>query len=165
MSSSPVLTEPFTISDIACPSGRLGIMPLPGRNGQLETDLATIVAWQPSLVISLVEPDELATLGLSHLPAEILAQSIPLLACPIPDFGIPEAVNPIEPALASASDALQTGGSVLLHCHGGRGRSGMIAARLLVLSGASPSDAIRQVRAARPGAIETSQQEAWITGS
>ncbi len=37
-----------------------------------------------------------------------------------------------------------------------------MAARLLIDSGVAASDAIEQVRTARPGAIETRQQEAYL---
>ena len=49
-----------------------------------------------------------------------------------------------------------------VHCRGGLGRAGMISARLLVESGVEPNAAIERVRAARPGAIETPQQEEWV---
>jgi ADP-ribosyl-[dinitrogen reductase] hydrolase len=57
---------------------------------------------------------------------------------------------------------LQTGGSVLIHCRGGLGRTGTIAARLLVELGWQPRAAIEAVRGARPGAIETPQQERHV---
>jgi hypothetical protein len=38
----------------------------------------------------------------------------------------------------------------------------MISARLLVESGVEPETAIERVRTARPGAIETRQQAAWV---
>ena len=44
---------------------------------------------------------------------------------------------------------------VLVHCRGGLGRAGTIAARLLVELGMEPTKAIASVRAVRPGAIET----------
>jgi ADP-ribosyl-[dinitrogen reductase] hydrolase len=45
---------------------------------------------------------------------------------------------------------------------GGLGRSGMIAARLLVELGEEPRAAIQRVRAVRRGAIETAAQEAYV---
>jgi ADP-ribosyl-[dinitrogen reductase] hydrolase len=58
---------------------------------------------------------------------------------------------------------LRQGGRLLLHCAGGLGRSGTIAARLLVeLNEAAPEAAILAVRAARPGAIETPAQAAHV---
>jgi hypothetical protein len=39
----------------------------------------------------------------------------------------------------------------------------MVAARLLVeVAGATPQQALDDVRNARPGAVETSAQEAWV---
>jgi ADP-ribosyl-[dinitrogen reductase] hydrolase len=57
---------------------------------------------------------------------------------------------------------LRTGSSVLVHCRGGLGRAGTIAARLLVELGTEPATAIANVRAVRPGAIETSDQERFV---
>jgi ADP-ribosyl-[dinitrogen reductase] hydrolase len=57
---------------------------------------------------------------------------------------------------------LDKGQNVLVHCRGGLGRAGMVSARLLVESGVEPGVAIARVRAARPGAIETPEQEVWV---
>jgi ADP-ribosyl-[dinitrogen reductase] hydrolase len=53
---------------------------------------------------------------------------------------------------------------VLVHCRGGLGRARTIAARLLVELGMEPVNAIASVRAVRPGAIETREQEKFILG-
>jgi len=42
------------------------------------------------------------------------------------------------------------------------GRTGTIAARLLIEFGLNPDDAIKEVRASRSGAIETSSQEQYV---
>ncbi len=49
---------------------------------------------------------------------------------------------------------------VLVHCRGGLGRSGMIVARLLAERGETAP--IDRVRRARPGAVETEDQAAWV---
>ena len=51
---------------------------------------------------------------------------------------------------------------VLIHCRGGLGRAGTIAARLLIELGTEPGEAIANVRAVRPGAIETDDQEEFV---
>jgi ADP-ribosyl-[dinitrogen reductase] hydrolase len=57
---------------------------------------------------------------------------------------------------------LRAGFNILIHCKGGLGRAGMIAARLLTELGVPPSQAIANTRNARPGAIETAAQEAFV---
>jgi predicted protein tyrosine phosphatase len=57
---------------------------------------------------------------------------------------------------------LDAGENILVHCRGGLGRAGMIAARLLVETGVDPDVAMERVRAVRPGAIETGAQEQWV---
>jgi hypothetical protein len=55
--------------------------------------------------------------------------------------------------------ALRGGRDVLVHCRGGLGRAGTIGARLLIELGMEPVAAVEKVRSARPGAIQTRQQE------
>jgi ADP-ribosyl-[dinitrogen reductase] hydrolase len=57
---------------------------------------------------------------------------------------------------------LRDGFSVVVHCKGGLGRAGMIAAKLLVELGHSRDSAISKVREARPGAIETPAQVDYV---
>lgn len=57
---------------------------------------------------------------------------------------------------------LLAGKTLGIHCMGGRGRSGTVAAMLLVELGLTPAKAILAVRAARPGAIENGEQERFV---
>jgi len=54
---------------------------------------------------------------------------------------------------------LRSGSDIVVHCKGGLGRAGMMAARLLVEVGVPPEQAIKSVRSVRKGAIETKDQE------
>ena len=49
---------------------------------------------------------------------------------------------------------------VLIHCNGGKGRSGMIAA--LVLKAMKEKDTVKKVRDNVVGAIETEEQESFV---
>ena len=79
---------------------------------------------------------------------------------PIPDMEVPG----LEFEVAWNKDggtilrSLRQGKRVLIHCAGGLGRSGMIAAKILSAFGENPQSAISAVREARPGAIETALQ-------
>ena len=50
-------------------------------------------------------------------------------------------------------------GKVLIHCHGGYGRTGAMAAAYWMDKGLSAREAIRKVRRLRPGALEIAVQE------
>jgi len=58
--------------------------------------------------------------------------------------------------------AARAGQTVVIHCRGGLGRSGTVAAACLVALGHQPADAIELVRSARPGAVESTSQERWV---
>ena len=57
---------------------------------------------------------------------------------------------------------LRSGKKIAIHCKGGLGRSGTIAALLLRHLGFSAEKSIELVRKSRPGAIETKEQEIFI---
>ena len=57
---------------------------------------------------------------------------------------------------------LADGGRIVLHSRTGQGRSGTIAARLLVEFGMTPCAAFAEVWRARPGAIPASEQEDYV---
>jgi protein-tyrosine phosphatase len=114
--------------------------------------------------ITLIEAGELEALQISNLGAEVRLRRMDWFHWPIKDYGVPDAA--FEASWPVRSDDLRTilaaGDRVLIHCKGGLGRAGTISARLLVEAGVTAKEAIATVRAARPGAIETKQQESWI---
>ncbi|QCI66654.1 dual specificity protein phosphatase family protein [Phreatobacter stygius] len=132
----------------------------PGRDGDLDGDVAAIVAWRATIVLSLVEDREFP--DAPGLDERLSRQGIRWLRYPVADYGTPQDL----PAWRAMADelraALDLGGRLVIHCRAGLGRSGMIAARLLVERGLPAAAAIAIVRGARPGAIETAGQEAWI---
>jgi ADP-ribosyl-[dinitrogen reductase] hydrolase len=80
---------------------------------------------------------------------------------PIEDVAIP--TPQWECAWISAStelhQILDLDGRVLVHCKGGFGRAGLVAARLLFERGVSTDEAIARLRRIRPGAIETRAED------
>ena len=158
-----MLIEPFRISEIAAGSGaRLGICRLPGRSGDLAGDLAVIALWSPALVVSMTETAEMVEKGAAGLVPALATAEIAHAHFPIPDFSAPENTDTRWPMLArELHDRLDRGQGLLLHCLGGKGRSGMVAVRLLSERGMSFAEALATVRAARPGAVETDAQAHW----
>ncbi len=64
--------------------------------------------------------------------------------------------------VARVLERLAAGRMVIVHCHGGIGRSGMITACALVGAGVEPGRAVEIVREARPGAATAPGQEEFV---
>ena len=157
---------PFTIATLTLPNGaRIGISRLPGRSGDLAGDVAQIVHWRAGLVVSMTQTDEMLTKGAAQLRPALAALGIGWRHFPIRDYGAPGQADPRWPPLAIALHAaLDAGQNVLLHCAGGKGRSGMVAMRLLTERGRPPDAALAMIRVVRPGAVETDAQMVWGSG-
>lgn len=170
------LTHPLQIAEVrASPShGRIGITFCPGKHDRfahtgawerdLGIDLDAIAAWGAKLVLTLVEPAELAELKVPLLGHEIRHRGIAWLHLPIADYSVPTKKFEEEWLTQGRAirEMLRRGDDMVVHCKGGLGRAGMIAARLLAELGMSPKEAIRAVRHVRKGAIETSSQLALV---
>jgi protein-tyrosine phosphatase len=133
-------------------------------NRDLGIDVQAIRSWGANAVVCLMEDFELKLLGVEDLPSAVEAAGIRWLHLPIRDVSVPSMAFEMECSTSGAElkEILLRDGRVLVHCRGGLGRSGMIAARLLVELGMRPASAIGVVRKQRPGAIETPAQEAYV---
>ncbi|MCK9354470.1 MAG: cyclin-dependent kinase inhibitor 3 family protein [Gallionella sp.] len=170
------LTHPLQIAEVrASPShGRIGITFCPGKHDRfahtgawerdLGIDLDAISAWGAKLVLTLVEPAELTELKVPLLGHEIRRRNIAWHHLPIADYSVPTRKFEEEWVTQGRAirEMLRRGDDVLVHCKGGLGRAGMIAARLLAELGMPPEEAISTVRHVRKGAIETSSQLALV---
>ena len=157
--------------------GRIGITLCPGKTDSsawsgpwardLDLDLDVIQHWGATALLSLIEDQEFDRLSVRGLGNAVEHRHMEWWHLPIPDGSPPGPV--FETAWGDAGgairDRLRSGFDVVIHCRGGLGRAGTIAARLLVELGMRPDEAVRRVRDARgPGAIETPAQEAHVMG-
>ena len=103
-------------------------------------------------------------LKVPHLGEAVQARGMAWHHLPIADYSIPD--ERFEQLWQTQGRALRArlchGEDILVHCKGGLGRAGMMAARLLVELGMAPEVAIHTVRRARRGAIETPSQLALV---
>lgn len=153
-------------------SGAIGISSCPGMKTlstvdiyeeRMSSDLESIRKWGATVVLTLVELRELALLGVSDLPDRALSMSLLWLHLPIRNMGLPDEVFEeswkwIGPRLLNL---LKDGKRILIHCKEGIGRSGIVAARLLIESGIDHQTALRAVRKARPGSLILNSHEEY----
>lgn len=167
-------TDPLLIAAVSAAGGQIGLSFCPGKHAprlhgghwrrDLDADLARIRDWGAGSVVTLIEDHEFALLRVTGLPQRVRQLGMAWHHLPIRDGDVPDAGFAARWQYAGLAlrQALHRGERVFVHCRGGLGRAGMVSARLLVELGESAADAIRRVREARPGAIETRAQEAWV---
>ena len=153
----------LTIAALQVAGGTLALCPMPGRGGDYAGDLADVLAFAPTLVISMATLPEMAAKRADGLADDLARQGIGWLHLPVADFGVPGPdVAALWPGVsAQALATLSGGGKVLVHCMGGCGRSGMAVLRLMVDAGETPTGALIRLRAVRPCAVETDAQQDW----
>src|SRR5262249_3558125 len=100
----------------------------------LALDLNVVRDWGAAGVVTLLEPHELTMLRVEKLGEEVLRREmlwfhLPIVDASIPDKRFEQRWKGVDKELCSI---LCSGRHVLVHCRGGLGRAGMIAARLLV---------------------------------
>jgi len=168
------MTHPLRIDTLSLGNGHLGITFCPGKKGDsvfgtpwdrdLDIDVDAIKAWGANAVLSLVENHELDTLGVPQLGEAMKNRGIEWFHFPIRDLDVPtqEAMARWRDLSPNLHQIMERGGRVVVHCRGGLGRAGMIAALLLIERGRSAPGAIIDVRAARPNAIETDEQKSLL---
>ena len=132
----------------------------------LDADMKSIKAFGAMALVTLMPDGELHSLHVSPTRIRDAASGLGIewYQLPIPDQGIPE--PNFEDLWASAGkrlrELLKDGNSIVIHCKGGLGRTGTIAARLLIEFGVQPEIAVQSVRKARPGTIENRLQERYV---
>ncbi len=170
-------THPIRIDSVRTPNGgTVGLTFCPGKKDlhsaagpwsrNLSKDLADIAAWGSGILVTALEDHEFDLLQVETLGRDARATGMEWLHLPVRDASAPD--RRFENAWRSAGphihEVLAQGCKVVVHCRGGLGRAGVIAARILVEQGMEPRAAMAAVRAARPGSIETREQERYVLG-
>jgi ADP-ribosyl-[dinitrogen reductase] hydrolase len=145
------------------PAARGFLLVLPRPTGPAAGHAAQLARAGVAALVSLVPKPEAVELGLDleALATACTERGIRWAHAALVDFGVPDAAfeGVWERLGRELRDLLGEARGVALHCRAGLGRSGTIAARLLIELGLDPAEAVARVRAARPGAIETVAQE------
>jgi protein-tyrosine phosphatase/nicotinamidase-related amidase len=148
-------------------AGRIGITLCPGRRDRkrsLDADLAAIKNAGAACLITLLTSHEMQALGITDLPERVRALGIEHRHVAIADGQVPSA-DVVTRLLADVVGLLRGGAKVVVHCRGGLGRSGTVAALVLRELGLSADEALLRVRRARgPWAVDPGRQEALVRG-
>ncbi len=156
-------SELFNLLDV--PAGGILILSAhPAHFGAVDDALLAYRAAGAKLLISLLPHHELRTLGLQSVQHCCAQAGLEWAHCPIDDFSPP---GPLfeqhwHGTASRVHSLLDNCEGVALHCRAGLGRTGTVAARVLIERGLCAADAIQLVRQKRPGSIETAKQENYL---
>jgi protein-tyrosine phosphatase len=114
-------------------------------------------------VLSLLILEEEQDLDLTDEAREANARGMEFVSLPILDRQVPDSEAEIAAALEKLDGDLSSGKNVAVHCRQGIGRTGLVAACLLVTKGWNPETAVKTLSAARGALVpETAEQRRWI---
>ena len=114
-------------------------------------------------VLSLLTPEEEQHLDLKREAHEAKACGMKFASLPIPDRQVPNSESEVSAALDRLDVDLSAGKNVIVHCRQKVGRTGLVAACLLVTKGLTPEAVVKALSAARGNQVpETAEQRRWI---
>jgi len=115
-----------------------------------------------SLIVLLAEEEECVMRTGLNLKSLYLNQGFQVLHLPIPDFKVPSKED-LEEAIKKTVEHALVGNNILIHCHAGLGRTGLLW--LILQSGFSVyrgEEAIHWTRKYIPHALETDEQSQMV---
>lgn len=149
--------HPYSVMPLAQFNGQLIFTPCPGTKDTKSFEaLQTLKDAGASVLLTLMPTEELLQNEIDLLPEECQMLGIEWFHLPVDDDQAPgEAFKAAwvqhQPRL---KQLLIDGKTIAIHCKGGSGRTGLVAAQLLIESGVPFNDAIRDVQSLRPRAIQ-----------
>jgi protein-tyrosine phosphatase len=155
--------------------GRLGMTFAPGMwagsvRGRWERDLAADMraleeGHETEVLVSLMEDHEYRGYRIPELLERDSIGNIEILRFAIEDMDVPQEAESekFEAFVGDVVQRLDQGQNVVVHCRGGLGRTGTLAAFVLVALGRHTADeAIAAVRDTRKGTVQTREQEDFV---
>jgi len=146
-------------------AGRLAISARPRGGDWLEDELKRWRRAGLDIVVSLLTPDEEEALDLQGEEQLCLDNGLDFRSFPIVDRGVPSPEAKGSTLIEQLDHDLTQGKNIVIHCRQGIGRSGMMAAGILVARGIKAEVALQRVGEARGVEVpETIGQRIWVVG-
>ena len=172
--TDPISVDLLSDDEVGTP-GRLGMTFAPGMwagsvRGRWERDLAADMRvleeeHETDVLVSLMEDHEYRGYRIPELLEQESIGNIEILRFAIEDMGVPREAESerFQTFVQDVVRRLEEDQNVVVHCRGGLGRTGTLAACVLVALGRHAADeAIAAVREARKGTIQTREQEDFV---
>jgi protein-tyrosine phosphatase len=147
-------------------SGALVLTPCPGTKGvDLDTSLAQLKEQGVEAIVTALDNTELLSKNVAALGEKAQQLGMQWFQIEIEDDCAPgdEFARKWQQASPNLHQIVDHGGKVAMHCMGGSGRTGLLAAHLLLEKSWLLEDIVHQVQALRPGAFTKPVQAEYIT--
>ena len=143
--------------------GRLATMPRPRGGDWLTAELRSLREQGGDIVLSLLQREEEYELDIVEEKSLCAENDLVFRSFPIIDRAVPESRSAALELANSMLLELQNGKNVAIHCRAGIGRSSLIAACILKLSGVDVDEAFEMIESARGFAVpDTPEQREWV---
>ena len=149
-------THPSDLLSLSGDSAGLILTPCPGtKSVDTGTALDQLKAVGAEALITLMPEAEMAANAVSDLPQLCVQHGLQWFQLPIEDEHAPAAdfVAAWQAQRAAVHALLDAGKRIAVHCKGGSGRTGLMAAQILIERGYSKEQATAAVKALRPKAL------------
>ncbi len=142
---------------------RLAIVPRPRGGDWLEDEVSQMKRAGVDVLVSMLQPDEAAELGLSQEEQLCEAGGIHFRSFPIADRETPPSPALFAKFIQELRSEVHAGRSVAVHCRASIGRSSLLLASLLAVEGFTAEEAFRRLTVARGLQVpDTADQVRWV---
>lgn len=158
------MNHPFTILPLDNGAGLI-FTPCPGtKEADLKTSLTQLAAAGANAVLTLMSREEMQRNQVTDLPLLCAELNLQWFHLPIEDDHAPEREfnSAWQTSKVQIHALLEAGKSIAIHCKGGSGRTGLVAALILLERGLALDEVIEQVRAIRPNALQVPAHQVYI---
>ncbi|RAI99851.1 dual specificity protein phosphatase-like protein [Chitinophaga skermanii] len=139
---------------------KIGIMPRPRGGDWLEDEIVFLKRQKVTLLVSLLEVNEIMELGLKDEEALCIKYGIKFIHFPIVDRSTPVNANGF---IQKLFDSINDGANIVIHCRMGIGRSSIIAGAVLTIEGYNADEILERIGKVRGLSVpDTEAQVVWL---
>jgi protein-tyrosine phosphatase len=146
--------------------GFLAIMAKPMSGEWIEDEFSGLADLQVLQVLSLLESSEQNKLGLKDEKILCEKNNIKFISYPIKDRGLPPSVQEFAQLTKVIYKQIIEGTNTVIHCRAGIGRTGIVAAGVLLHTELEATEAFQRISRARGIQVpDTEQQFDWVVAN
>lgn len=144
-------------------SGFLAVMAKPVSGEWIEDEFQNISNFGINQIVSLLEVSESRDVGLQDEKLLSEKNGMQFTSFPIKDRGLPESVLKYTELTKNLYHQIAGGKNTVIHCRAGIGRTGIVAAGVLLHCGFEPVEAFEHISAKRGIQVpDTQEQRDWL---